>query len=154
MGNMIYTWTIKAVKTQHKFNVIFMAIRTKEQLKQLFQERKEIKQRQLQREKEKYKKASQQVKKLLMEKYRTKVEKPQSEQKKTTYINYSLSIYKSSTIERVSADEDLYQTREELMDDESGSINWDKWDELVNKLRKEFKQHGKRLPHTRKQEKD
>ena len=131
-----------------------MAIRTKEQLKQLFQERKEIKQRQLQREKEKYKKASQQVKQLLMKKYKAKVEKPQPEQNKPSNFNFSISIYKSSTIERVSADEDLYQTREELMDDESGSINWDKWDEMVTKLRKEFKQHGKRLPHTRKQEKD
>lgn len=131
-----------------------MGIRTKEQLKQLFQERKEIKQRQKQREREKYKKASQSVKKALMDKYKAEQKKTQPEQNKPSNFNFSISIYKSSTIERVSADEDLYQTREELDQDGSGEINWNKWNELVNKLRKEFKQHGKRLPHTRKQEKD
>lgn len=129
-------------------------LRTSEELKILFQERKAIKQRQAAKQREAYKKASQAVKKQLQEKYKAKVEKPQPEQNKPSNFNFSISIYKSSTIERVSADEDLYQTREELDQDGSGEINWNKWNELVNKLRKEFKQHGKRLPHTRKQEKD
>lgn len=125
-----------------------MSIRTKEQLKQLFEERKQIKQRQLQREKEKYKKASQQVKQQLMEKNKPIPSKPQPVNTETTYIKYSLSIYHTSTIERDSAEEDLYQTREELIQDGSGEINWILWDELVNKLRKEFKRYGRRLSNT------
>lgn len=125
-------------------------LRTKEELKILFQERKEIKQRQLQREKEKYKKASQSVKKALMNKYKEEQNKTQPEQNKPSNFNYSLTIYHTSLIERQTAEEDLYQTREELMnweDKHYQCIRWDIWDELVNKLRKEFG-YGRRLSNT------
>lgn len=113
-------------------------LRTKEELKILFQQRKEIKQRQAAKQREAYKKASQAVKKQLMDKYRAKEQKPQPEQNKPSNFKYSLTIYHTSTVERYSSDEDLYQTREELMEDSTGEINWNIWDKLVNKLRKEF----------------
>lgn len=122
-------------------------LRTKEELKILFQERKAIKQRQAAKQREAYKKASQAVKKQLMDKYKAEQKKSQPEQNKTTYINYSLSIYHTSFIERQTAEEDLYTTREELMNDSTGEINWKLWDKLVNKLRKEFG-YGRRLSNT------
>lgn len=131
-------------------------LRTSEELKILFQERKAIKERQAAKQREAYKKASQAVKKQLMEKYMVKVEKPQPEQNKPSNFNYSLSIYHTSLIERQTAEEDLYTTREQLMDWEDKHyqcIRWDIWDKMVTKLRKEFG-YGRQLPRTRKQEKD
>ena len=122
-------------------------LRTKEELKILFQQRKEIKQRQAAKQREAYKKASQAVKKQLMEKNKAKVEKLQPEQNKPSNFNYSLTIYHTTTVERYSSDEDLYTTREELMNDSTGEINWKLWDKLVNKLRKEFG-YGRRLSNT------
>lgn len=116
-------------------------LRTSEELKILFQQRKEIKQRQAAKQREAYKKASQAVKKQLMDKYKAEQKKTQPEQNKPSNFNYSLTIYHTSTVERYSSDEDLYQTREELMNDSTGEINWKLWDELVTKLRKEFKRY-------------
>lgn len=131
-------------------------LRTSEELKILFQERKEIKQRQAAKQRETYKKASQAVKKQLMDKYKAEQKKTQPEQNKPSNFNYSLSIYHTSLIERQTAEEDLYTTREQLMDWEDKHyqcIRWDVWDGLIKKLRKEFG-YGRQLPHTRKQEKD
>lgn len=122
-------------------------LRTSEELKILFQERKLIKQRQAAKQREDYKKASQAVKKQLMEKNKSEQKKVQPEKNKPSNFNYFLTIYHTSTVERYSSDEDLYTTREELMNDLTGEINWKLWDELVTKLRKEFG-YGRRLSNT------
>ena len=112
-----------------------MALRTDEQLKQLFDKIKLSQQRKKEREKQHYKKASQKVKKELDRKHIKEQKQSQPEPLKQVKMAFSLSIYNSSLIERESAEEDLYQTREELMNDTTGKINWDVWDRLVKRLR-------------------
>ena len=109
-----------------------MALRTKEQLELLFSERKRINERRKERERKRYKKASEAVKKALAKKHKQQTPtQPQSPLKR--FI--SITIYQSNLIERETAEEDLYQTREELMEAEDrgeGAINWELWDKLVN----------------------
>lgn len=112
-----------------------MALRTEEKLQQLFDKIKLSQQRKKEREKQHYKKASQDVKKALDRKHIKEQKQSQPEPLKQVKMAFSLSIYNSSLIERESAEEDLYQTREELMNDTTGKINWDVWDRLVERLR-------------------
>lgn len=61
---------------------------------------------------------------------------------KQPQIEFELHIYNSNLIEREPNDRDLYQTREELQEAEErfeGKINWDKWDKLVSKTKKNIK---------------
>ena len=121
-----------------------MPIRTEESLQRLFTESKRRQQRLKEQEREKYKKASQSVKKAIADKLSTKDEKtPQKAQEQPQIeLSRTIHIYNVKYIERFADDEDLYQTREELMEAErrgEGKINWDKWDELVNKTKNDLK---------------
>lgn len=116
-----------------------MKPRTTEQIQELIAERKRIKEKQKQLQRKHYKKASEAIKKELTKK--NKVKEKQTPQKtftsaKTTII---ISIYNSSNlIERDTAEEDLFQSRNELIEWERkhwNCINWRKWDELVENFR-------------------
>lgn len=110
-------------------------LRTKEQLEKLFEQSRLSQLKKRAKEKEKYKKAQESVKKELDRKHIKEQKQSQPEPLKQVKMAFSLSIYNSSLIERESAEEDLYQTREELMNDTTGKINWDVWDRLVKRLR-------------------
>ena len=115
-----------------------MALRTNEQLKELFLQSKLSQQKKKEREKQRYKKASESIKKALNDK--SIKEQKQSQQKPLKQVKraISISIYNSNLIEREQREEDLFQTREELMNDASGEINWKKWNELVSNGRKKI----------------
>ena len=110
-----------------------MSLRTPEQLQQMLEERKQIQQRKKEKEREKYKKASEAIKQELKNKLQENQKNIVQEPLK---YKYSLTIYQSPLIERETASTDLYQTREELMEDDTGEINWDIWDKLVDNIRK------------------
>lgn len=107
------------------------AIRTQEQIQELLAERKRIKLHQKELERQRYKKAAEEVKKELKKK--KKLEK-QKLSISTFNKHKSLNIYSKSCIIRETAETDLYHTREELIKDSTGEINWKKWNELVEKL--------------------
>lgn len=111
-----------------------MALRTPEQLQQMLEERKRIQQRKKEKEREKYKKASEQVKQELKNR---KIQENQNTVQEPLKYKYNLTIYQSPLIERETAETDLYQTREELMEAEDrgeGQINWEVWQQLIDKL--------------------
>ena len=130
-----------------------MALRTKENLQKLFQaSRERIQKKKEQRKQEKYKlnlqiqKAERaQLKSLLQQEKLKKMEQLQvlalkASQKAlneaTEPFNYK--VYNSNLIERETAEENLYTTREELMAAEErgeGKINWEKFDQLVKNFR-------------------
>lgn len=146
-----------------------MALRTKESLQKMLQasrERQEKKRQQLSIKKLKLKeeryqqnlinqrldRASEKLR-LQREKER-KMEELQALVKKTfqkplkqaTEPPKKLRTYHTTTIERFSAEEDLYTTREELMAAEErgeGAIRWDVWDKLIAKGRKWNEEHFK-----------
>lgn len=110
-------------------------IRTSEQLQQLFKERKAIQQRKIEKQKLKYKKASEQIKKQLQKK---KTIQENQETQKPSIQQHKLTIYQSPLVERDTAEEDLYQTKEELMqweDEHYQCIRWDVFDKLVQEFR-------------------
>lgn len=119
-------------------------LKSPEQLKKEFEERKKAHQLKKQKEKERYEKARRAVKKALADKLSTANEKCAQKPSITPQIEtYSINIYGNNYIERESAEEDLY-TKEELMNieelypDEVGKINWDVFDMLVKKVRQSF----------------
>ena len=121
-----------------------MPIRTEESLKQLFAESRERNEKKKRLQEQKYKKAKQAVKKALGDKLSTDKEKSRQKAQEQPQIELSrtIHIYNVKYIERFADDEDLYQTREELMEAErrgEGKINWDKWDSLVNKTKNDLK---------------
>lgn len=111
-------------------------LRTPEQLQQMLEERKRIQQRKKEREKQRYKKASEQVKQKLKKRKKYQENQNNTVQEPLKY-KYSLTIYQSPLIERFPDEEDLYHTREEIDNDDSGSINWKIWDKLIDKFRKQ-----------------
>lgn len=118
-----------------------MALRTEEELKQLFEISRLSQQKKKEKEKQRYKKASQDVKKELDRKQQREHKQSQPKPQKQVKITFSLSIYNSNLIERETAEELLYQTRAEIMEAErrgEGEINWQKWDELVKKTKNEI----------------
>ena len=113
-----------------------MALRTPEQLQQMLEERKRIQQRKKEKEREKYKKASEAIKQELKKRKKYQENQNNTVQEPLKY-KYSLTIYQSPLIERETAETDLYQTREELMEAEDrgeGEINWEVWQQLIDKL--------------------
>jgi len=113
-----------------------MAIRTKESLQRLFQESKERQERKKQLQQHKYKKAQQSVKKALADKQskEQKKEAQNAQKQPQIKISRSIAIYNTKYIERFD-DDDLYQTREELMEAEErgeGRINWIVFDALIS----------------------
>lgn len=116
-----------------------MAIRTEEELKKLFELSRQSQQRKKEQQKQRYKKASQDVKKALNRKQQREQKQSQPKPQKQVKITFSLSIYNTNLIERETAEEDLYQTREELQQWERENypcINWDVWDRLVQEFRR------------------
>lgn len=109
-------------------------LRTPEDIKQLLQQRKELNKRKKERELKRYRKAQEQTQKQLKHKTSTNIK--QTPEKPLKYT-YSLTIYQSPLIERFPDEEDLYHTREEIDNDDSGSINWEIWDKLIDKYRKQ-----------------
>lgn len=114
-------------------------IRTSEQLQQLFQERREIQQRKKEREKLKYKKAAEQIQKQLQKKFKKEQQLKQQQQKEAEEeIIITIPISVQRWIEKQPSEEDLYLTRQELQEAEQrgeGKINWNLWDELVEKTK-------------------
>lgn len=121
-----------------------MALRTNEQLKELFLQSKLSQQKKKEREKQRYKKASESIKKALNDK--SIKEQKQSQQKPLKQVKrvISISIYNSNLIEREQREEDLFQTREELQQWEKENyqcINWDVWDRLVKEGREKIRKY-------------
>lgn len=113
-------------------------IRTSEQLQQLFQERREIQQRKKEREKLKYKKAAEQIKKQLQKKFEKEQQLKQQQKEAEEEIIINIPIGVQRWIEKQPSEEDLYLTRQELQEAEQrgeGKINWNLWDELVEKTK-------------------
>jgi hypothetical protein len=118
-----------------------MPIRTEESLKQLFAESRARNEKKKKLQEQKYKNAQESIKKALAKQQSTKDKKtPQNAQEQQiTAISRIISIYNSKYIERFIGEDDLYQTREELEEAMPHCINWDKWNELVNKTKKDLK---------------
>lgn len=124
-----------------------MALRTKEKLQQLLQESRERQARKKEKLKQdKYKLNLQQErqfrleqKTLLQQEKLKKMEElyllaQKPSQKQNKQPPSKLKTYHSTTIERFSSDDELYTTREQLMEAEDrgeGKINWSVWDRLV-----------------------
>lgn len=108
-------------------------LRKPDDIKRFLQQQKEINQRKKERELKRYRKAQEQTKKQLKHKTSTNIKQTPETPIKYTY---SLTIYQSPLIERFPDEEDLYHTREEIDNDDSGSINWEVLDKIIERLRK------------------
>ena len=125
-----------------------MTLRTPEQLKTMFQQSRERKQKERQQHKQerqqqyqllckKVNKALQDEKKRKMEQLYQLAEKCRQNQNKCTVTE--LYITNNRYIEPIFDWTHLYQTREELQQWEKehwNCINWDVWDKLINETRK------------------
>ena len=125
-----------------------MAIRTKESLEKLFEASRLRQQRLKEQETKKYKKAQEAVKKDLAKQQSKKQEKTPQKGCKQPQIEFSsiLTIYNTKCIERFVGEDDLYVTREQLKEAEArgeGKINWDRWDELVQRTKQDIKEELK-----------
>ena len=121
-----------------------MAIRTQESLEKLFEASRLSSLKRKQKEQLKYKKAQEAIKKALADKLSTKDKKLAQNGWKQPQIEFSrtITIYNTRYVERFVGEDDLYVTREQLKEAEArgeGKIKWDKFDELVNKTRKDLK---------------
>lgn len=113
-----------------------MPIRTEESLQKLFAESRARQQRLKEQEAKKYRKAQELTKKALADKLSIKQEKVAQKGWKEPQIEFS--IYHTKYIERHTADDDLYTTREQLKaaeENNEGRINWELWQTLVNSTR-------------------
>lgn len=110
--------------------------RTAQALEKLFEASRRRQQKKKEAAKEAYRKASESIKKVLDSKLSTKQEEPPQDVRK-----WHLEVYRTRYVERCPSDDELYQTREKLMAAEErgeGKINWSKFDQLVNKVRKQL----------------
>lgn len=111
-------------------------LRTKEQIQLFLNKTKQQKLKEKQREKLKYKKAQEATKKLLKGKSIKEAKLDAPEPKETPYFKFSITVYNSPLIERFPDENELYQTREEIDNDDSGSVNWEVLDKIIDKFRK------------------
>lgn len=121
-----------------------MALRTREEIKNWLKQNREKKQKQLTNEKNRIKKQKEEdrIRKRKHQQWFNKLKK--EEEKKLIVENTIIicSIYNNRYIERFPSDEDLYNSREEIMEAEKrneGKINWDKFNQLVEKTKIEIK---------------
>lgn len=121
-----------------------MALRTREEIKNWLKQNREKKQKQLTNEKNRIKKQKEEdrIRKRKHQQWLNKLKK--EEEKKLIVENTIIicSIYNNKYVERFPSDEDLYNTREEIMEAEKryeGKINWDKFNQLVEKTKIEIK---------------
>lgn len=110
--------------TEERFQQLIQEVKTKAKKK----EEKEKRQKAILREKKR--------------KAREKAMKKEKSQQKAKEAQFqAFYIYNDKYIERETAITDLYLSREELKEAEKrgeGSINWDKWDELIQKSKKKL----------------
>lgn len=121
-----------------------MALRTREQIKDWLKQNREKKQKQLTNEKNRIKKQKEEdrIRKRKHQQWLNKLKK--EEEKKLIVENAIIifSIYDNKYVERFPSDEDVYNSREEIMEAEKrfeGKINWDKFNQLVEKTKIEIK---------------
>ena len=113
-----------------------VAIRTKESLQKIFQESRERQERKRELEKQRKAalKAQERLRKQKHRQHLAKLEKEaQNAQKQPQILIRSIAIYNTKYVERFD-DDDLYSSRQELMEAEErceGRINWDVWDKLI-----------------------
>lgn len=120
-----------------------MPVYSQSALEKLFLQSKLRQQKKKEEEKKKYKKAQDSTRKAikatetLKKKMADKLVKEQEKQAQKA-LKCHFPIYSEKYIDRFPADDELYQTREELMAAEErgeGEINWSKWDELITKVK-------------------
>lgn len=121
-----------------------MALRTREEIKNWLKQNREKKQKQLTNEKNRIKKQKEEdrIRKRKHQQWLNKLKK--EEEKKLIVENTIIifSIYNNKYVERFPSDEDVYNSREEIMEAEKrfeGKINWDKFNQLVEKTKIEIK---------------
>lgn len=122
-----------------------MALRTQESLQKLFEASKLRNEKKKQEEQLKYKKAQESTKKALAKQQSKKQEKTPQKDRKQPQIKFSrtLRIYHTKYIERDTADDDLYTTREELKEAEKrgeGKLNWKLLDKLIEETKKNVRE--------------
>lgn len=113
-----------------------MAIRTEESLHKLFEASRARQQRVKEQETKKYRKAQESTKKALADKLSIKQEKVAQKAQKQPQITFR--VYNIKYVERFADEDDLYTSREELMEAEQrgeGKIKWDKFNELVEQTK-------------------
>lgn len=129
--------------TQESLQRLFAESRLRQEKKQLkLQKEEEKRQHKLNKEKEieAYKKAQESIKKALAKQQskQQKLEQQKALKQQKIECSRTIAIYHTRYVERYTADDDLYTTREELEQAMPHNINWVLWDELVNKTRKEI----------------
>ena len=122
-------------------------IRTKEELELFYQEARRA--REQRKALKRQETALRALKRQRVDKLQAEREKAATEAQKQAVIQITIQrlrtpipIYHSNQFERDLSEEDLYTTREELMEAEErgeGSINWDFWDYLTQKTRNMLK---------------
>lgn len=130
--------------TQESLQRLFEESRLRQEKKQLkLQQEEEKKQHKLNKEKEikAYRKAQESIKKALAKQQskQQKIEQQKAQKQQKIECSRTIAIYHTRYVERSTADDDLYTTREELEQAMPHCINWVLWDELVNKTKKDLK---------------
>lgn len=121
-----------------------MALRTREEIKNWLKQNREKKQKQLTNEKNRIKKQKEEDR-IRKRKHQQWLNKLKKEEEKKLIVEKTIiicSIYDNRYIERFPSDEDVYNSREEIMEAEKryeGKINWDKFNQLVEKTKIEIK---------------
>jgi len=122
-------------------------IKNEEKLNKLFQLSKDKKQRQKELERKKIKKIQDEtrrhIKKQLKKEKALEKKKQLEKEKQNLLLTQAQRIFnvylkRTKTLERDTAEDDLYLTREEIQEAEKrgeGKINWSKFDELVREFR-------------------
>lgn len=117
-----------------------MGIRTQASLQKLFEASRLRQEKKKRLQEQKYKKAQESIKKALDKQQSKKKEKTSQNDWKQPQIEVSrtIHIYNVKYIERFADDDDLYQTREELMEAEQrgeGKVNWSRFNEIVEQTK-------------------
>lgn len=139
--------------TNEKIKLFIIKIPMDNRLQRLFEqtkarkekERQQKKQQRLQQYKELCKRADELLKQAQEQEKRKKMEYlstliPKHQEKPLIQVSRHITVYHSNLIQREPNKDDLYQTREELKEaekspNETGEINWSKWDEIVTKTK-------------------
>ena len=117
-----------------------MGIHTQESLQRLFANSRRRQQRLKEQETKKYKNARQAVKKALAKQQSINAKKlaQNAQKQQTETISRTICIYNIRYVERFADENELYQTREELMEAEQrgeGKVNWNKFNEIVEQTK-------------------
>lgn len=114
-------------------------LRTQQQLQEFFRLQREKQLRKKQREI----KAVEHKKQHILDNTKEQEEKALKRLEKYVYRSQrTIIIYRSKYIDRFQADDEVYKTREELMEAErrgEGKIQWDVFDKLIEETKRQFK---------------